>query len=734
MKSTQWVLVAFAALIAITAMIFSIISVSTSPNETNVSQNDTVSNIIATNAVDASIYYFNSEAEEDATYRYDNLTEGVGSVTQITTQTDPYPGRNNILTTHSRKCVKASPLLIEFDDDDNLTIKSSEPLEYYANSLNLAGQVIAPIDIVTTGIGGDKGEEGIGGETGEQGEKGVTSTTKGNQGEKGSTGQQGPPGADSVVNGTDGEKGAQGAKGEDGSAGLDGIEYFLSRIWNSESDRTSDTDILPAGEYGLVSDDGNIYLSDGFFYTLIDNISIQYMASEKGEKGDAQAVKGEPGAKGNGGPTSTVQGEAGTKGFPGLAGTEKGEKGEQNENNVDGEIGERGMNGLTGNKGNTGIFSMADFESATQSTLSVTRGTEESQYILTVFNPVYSIPVPVWALGLSILDPIPTKEEIQNRGTLIEVVVDSERDGNANYVNGAGVVYFAYWNNTELTTVTAVESEPIFSIGGSVSGLTRGSVKLGLLIDNDTLSRETITISTDQQSFTFETLLSSGQEYNVIITDLNDIPSGELLNNNGIIGVFNVTDVELICVVDYGIPTITQYIQVNRDNEHVTLEGTFTQKANSVNVYVDDDLYAHVSLTQDSDTKDWSCVTPLPIKAFRLEVELLQNLRVVSSVSNPVEVSLTSDYPPTIQSVTADEEYDVVTGTNSAQADTLEFFTYLGQENLIEGTTTTLGLSTWTAMVPTQYPRGDHAIFCRVVFGTHKGSYSWGFSYNNELD
>jgi len=733
MRWEQWTILGTAIAFSLISIILASVSFATTPSETTVTNSQ--SDLIAAGQIDAQTYHYHSITPESEPLENDIILEDAGNVFQIE-QNDPYPGRTTIFSSaRGPHKVQASPIEL-IENTDNLIIRSEQPINMKVHGLTLSNAQIVPANISTSGNKGDNGDVGNTGTIGNTGPKGETCSIKGQPGQKGCTGDQGPYGENSIVDGKDGTKGEKGQVGEKGIIGLDGTEYNIVKIWDTDADRVMDESTNPrppdfpsVGEYGLVSDDGFIYSSDGLNLTQVDNITTQPIRSEVGIKG----TKGEPGIvgdKGSSGQTGVEKGETGYKGYVGPCGTTKGNKGEINDADIVGENGSRGDNGPTGKQGQTGSFSMSQFEAVTQSTLDITRGTPDNQYIFTVYNPVYSSDVPVWGWGRSTLDPVPTNTEIKDNGNITFVQVDSTRHGNANYVNPAPIVYFTYYNNTELSPIITIDPNAKYSVGGSATGIVNGTVYLGLLIDNDSLPREIISVEPSQQTFIFETLLSSSQDYDVVITN-TDIPACELTNKQGTIESQSVTNIILTCNETMDTPLINQYIQVNRDASNVTIDGTFSSKANSVNIYINSEFVSHVTLNQDPTTFVWSFVSSFPIETFDLSVELLQNGRVISNISPKMIVILTYDLPPSITNVTPTTEFDVVQGTLTTDADSMEFFTDLGMENQIDGVTTTFDNNHFSSFVPTQYPRGDHAIFSRAKIANYRTSYSWGFSYSN---
>lgn len=744
----QWTLIGLAIALAITAIILSSISLTTNPSTTSVSvagMGVADANLVATHKIDGQRYFYKTITPDSQPLENDLILEDVGNVNLLRRDGDPQPGQN-IAIVSAPGAHNAQPFPLEILEDHNqLTLQSTEPTTIRVNQFQLGSHVVAPANISTTGEKGQKGDTGFKGCVGAEGPKGcpcLCISAKGNDGQKGERGNQGPSGEDNNTDGKDGGKGQKGEVGIEGIQGLPGPIYVFSKYWDLDDDRKDDeaTDPRPAdfpknGEYGLVNETGKVYLSDGKNLTEVDDISTQLIRGEQGEKGEKGSEKGMKGCKGATGHSCLEKGDIGPQGYQGPNGTEKGEKGNPNLNVTNGDTGDRGENGETGPQGTPGAFSTDGFEEVTQSTLVVTKGTDPSLYILTVYNPVYSVPVTLWAWGRSTLDPVPSWLEVKENGTSIEVEVDSLRHGNANYTNPAPRVYFVWHNNTSISDVITIDPNPSLSVGGSVTGLVeKGQVNLGLFIDNDSTPREIVTIlPAEQKTFQFGSLLNEGQQYEVVITN-TDIPSCELMNRVGIMGTESVDDVVLECKDVLGTPTIVQYIQVNRDASNVRVSGRFSSQANSANVYIDGTLDTRVSMKQDPETFDWSFETSFPIATFDLQVELLQNGRPVSNISLPFVVILTIDLPPSIRRVTSTADYDIVEGDLTTAADTLEFFSDLGVEFLLPGTTVEFSSSQWLARVPPQVPRGIQQIFCRARVGQYRTSYSWGFQYDNSLD
>lgn len=744
----QWTIIGLAIALAITAVILSSISLTATPTTTSVNVAGgevSKSNLNATHKVNGQRYFYQTVTPDTEPLENDLILEDAGNLNFVRKFNDPFPGRNLAIVSSSGQQPSAQPFPFEILEQDNqLTLQSTEPTTIRTNQLQLGPNTIVPANITTTGMKGELGDQGIKGCIGMEGPKGcpcLCISAKGNSGEKGEKGTQGPAGENNTNDGKNGDKGQKGEIGFKGIQGLSGPVYEFVKYWDIDDDRVDDEKLDPRpsdfpgdGEYGLVNETGKVYLSDGKNLTEVDDISQIPVRGEQGEKGEKGSVKGMKGCKGQPGHSCLEKGCIGPQGYTGPSGTEKGEKGEPNLVEFNGDPGSRGENGESGLRGLIGEFSMNGFEEVTQSTLTITKGTDPTLFILTVYNPVYSTPVPVWGWGRDVLDPTPTSQEVKENGTLIMVEVDSLRHGNANYNNPSPRVYFVWDNNTTLSDVQIVDSNPNLTVGGTTNGeVKKGQVNLGLFIDNDSVPREIITVFPDEQSsFVFSSFLSQGQDYEVVITN-TDIPSCELVNSKGIISDQSVDNVILECKDVLDTPTIVQYIQVNRDQNSVRVTGRFSSQANSVNVYIDGKLDTRVSLKQDPTTFDWSFESSFPIATFDLQVELLQNGRSVSNISRPFVMQLTVDLPPSIRKVTSTADYDIVEGDLTTAADTLEFFSEPGIENLLSGTVTEFSGSQWLARVPPQVPRGIQTIFCRAKIGSYRTSYSWGFQYDNSL-
>lgn len=753
MNTGQWTIVGLSGALAITATILSILSLYTTPSDTTSLSSITGGEVSNTNLyVDQRIVAGQSYTTRTVTpdtdpLEQDYLVEDVGNVHIVSTTTidDPLPGRGSTLVSApGAHALQGFPLEV-IDQDNTLVMRSTEPLTIRTQQFVLQKAHITPSTISTVGPKGMVGEVGFTGSDGSIGEKGcpcLCISAKGEVGQKGQMGTPGPLGEENTNTGLKGEKGIKGITGSKGIQGLMGPVYVFSKYWDTPMDLADDLAMDPrpsdfplAGEYGFVHDDGKVYLSDGFDVTEIDDISQQRMRGESGPKGEKGSIKGEKGTKGAHGHTCMEKGEMGLPGPIGPEGVEKGEKGEPNMSLYHGENGDRGSNGPLGMRGPKGFFSMVNFETVTQSTMVVTKSTISNQYDIVVYNPVYSTPVPVWSWGRSVDDPTPTNQEVKEQGVLTLVHVDSLRHGNGTVSDTSARVYFVWNNNTYLSDVVMVSASSSLYISGSVEELDvsvkDSIVELGLFIDNDATPREIIRVSTAASSFVFNTLLSQGQEYVIDILS-TDGPICELKHSQGIMGQDSVHDVVLQCRHTLDTPVIVQYIQVNRDRNNIRVTGTFSSPANSVNVYIDQILDRTVSMQQDPQTFDWSCVTSFPIGTYYLRVELLWNDRLVSNRSLPFPMTITADYPPTIRKVTATPEYDIVEGEVSTSADTLEFYSDLGIEYRLDNTTTTFSGSQWLARVPPQLPRGTHVLYCRAKKGSYRTPYSWGFQYTNK--
>ena len=387
--------------------------------------------------------YLRTKLVNETTTFTDSEIEEVGNMSieeeDVTDElsTTRFSAKNHILVTKRRYRVKPSAMQL-LDHTTYCSLESLNPVNFYSDILTLKGQNITPSNIVVSGLVGEKGEQGTKGEmgmVGTKGEKGVL----GIKGTKGDQGLQGPIG-ENGLDGKDGAKGAKGIEGKVGIVGLTGISFDFVKIWPDQATKDTDEGTVPrppdfpgAGQYGLVSDDGKVYLSDGLDLTEVDDISEQGANGEVGEKGEKGAV-GTAGDSGVSGLAGT-KGSIGEKGFIGLTGLVQGNKGMKGESASDGSPGEFGENGPSGAQGPVGDFSMDGFEEIVKPTItSIVQGTPGTIFTINVLNPVYSLPVNVWAYTTTFLNS-PSAQQIQDNGTLINVLVDTNGVGNGLFTN-----------------------------------------------------------------------------------------------------------------------------------------------------------------------------------------------------------------------------------------------------------------------------------------------------------
>ena len=99
---------------------------------------------------------------------------------------------------------------------------------------------------------------------------------------------------------------------------------------------------------------------------------------------------------------------------------------------------------------------------------------------------------------------------------------------------------------------------PTYTVGGTVSGLTSGSLVLKNNNGND------LTINANSTSFTFATALSSGTAYSVTAGTQPSRLACDITNNTGVIAGANVTGITITCttpmyVTNYGSNTVSMY-------------------------------------------------------------------------------------------------------------------------------------------------------------------------------
>ena len=99
---------------------------------------------------------------------------------------------------------------------------------------------------------------------------------------------------------------------------------------------------------------------------------------------------------------------------------------------------------------------------------------------------------------------------------------------------------------------------PTYSIGGTVSGLTSGS----LVLKNN--NGDDLTINANSTSFTFATGLASGAAYVVTAGTMPSRLACDISNNTGTIDGENITNVTIKCIApvyltNYGGKTVSMY-------------------------------------------------------------------------------------------------------------------------------------------------------------------------------
>lgn len=439
-----------------------------------------------------------------------NTFESVGNV-QIeeedsTLEPLRFSGRDHVLVTKRGFALKPSPIQI-LENTTSLQLTSLlNPISFYSHHLFLKGQLVTEFPI--SGLKGESGDMGVKGDVGNVGLGGL----KGDQGVMGSKGQignQGPIGDDGKI-GLKGDKGAKGANGLTGVSGLIGNSFDFAKIWPDQASRIADESKVPrpsdfpnAGEYGVVSDDGKVYLSDGLNLTEVDDISQQGMHGEKGLKGE-KGSKGEVGEKGFNGLSGLV-GEDGLKGFVGVSGMVKGEKGElSGVVGGGGDIGESGSLGPDGFQGQKGNFLLAGFDDISRPIItSIVQGTPPDNFTIEVLNPVYSLPVRVYGWSTS---EQPSGQEIVENGDLISVPVDANGQGNALYVNAGQTVWFTWLDNDgDVQEVLGPFTGPDLTF--TVTGSEPSTFQLYI----DGILQSTVTTVGGQATFPF--IGSIGQSY-----------------------------------------------------------------------------------------------------------------------------------------------------------------------------------------------------------------------------
>ncbi|MCL7960305.1 MAG: hypothetical protein M8861_08950, partial [marine benthic group bacterium] len=157
-------------------------------------------------------------------------------------------------------------------------------------------------------------------------------------------------------------------------------------------------------------------------------------------------------------------------------------------------------------------------------------------------------------------------------GSAYEVLVATQPDGQTCVVtSGSGTV-----GTSDITTVTVSCEASLYTVGGTLSGLSSGSVTLTNNGGDD------LALTANGQ-FTFATALQDGAEYDVAVADQ---PAGQVCtvtSESGNISTANVTDVAVACVGAYSVGgTVTGLsgsvvLQNNGgDDLPVSADGTFT--------------------------------------------------------------------------------------------------------------------------------------------------------------
>lgn len=246
------------------------------------------------------------------------------------------------------------------------------------------------------------------------------------------------------------------------------IGFNIIKIWPTEVDRQEDKEQIPVGKCGLVSHDGNVYVSDGLNMTIVAGM---------------QGVNGEVGEKGERGSTGKV-----------------------------GKCGKRGEKGDAGQTGTKGCFSMDAFETVIRPELeSVVQGNDPCIYTLNVVNPVFS--GPVWVYALSTLST-PSVDEIVNAGDIVLVDVDCNGSGKTEYVSNGERLWFTCRDSE---TVIGPFEGPSNRIG--VNCACKGTLFVLKLDEKDV---ETMRYEGEGEVQYFEYDVLKGQSYGVKWVDVEN--------------------------------------------------------------------------------------------------------------------------------------------------------------------------------------------------------------------
>lgn len=516
---SDWFALGLATIGSVTGVVLSSLALQAEPNTKDLG--DCIFDLFVSRRISARRYFRKRTSDPSIS---STTFESVGNT--LFEEEDPvaaptrFSGRDHVLVAKRGFAVKPSPTQL-IENANNISLQSSNPINFRSHTLFLNNQLVTP-SVSPTGLKGEQGEQGPQGDQGDSGLKGV----KGDPGSKGSKGQfgnQGPLGEDGK-DGKDGLKGEKGINGPAGMTGLLGQTFDFFKIWPDQATKDADeakdprpSDFPPAGHYGLVSDDGKVYLSDGLNLTQVDDISEQGMHGEKGEKGE-KGNKGDPGQQGLQ-PAPGPKGDLGLKGFEGQPGTTKGEKGSPStEDGGDGDPGERGDVGPTGNRGPKGDFSMLGFDDITRPVLTtIIQGTPRENYTLEVENPVYSLPVRVYALVVT-PGQTPTAQDIVDNGELILVPVDANGQGNALYVNTSPDNLWFTWVDNDRDPQQPIG--PFIGPDLAFSVTSQEPATYELFIDGKFESSISVPGGPEPVSFPF--VASLGQSYLIQWVDPND--------------------------------------------------------------------------------------------------------------------------------------------------------------------------------------------------------------------
>lgn len=536
MSTFDWSILGLSVLGGVTGVALSSLALQAEPKTNRLG--DCIHDLFVSRRIVALKYYrtaFSSSSRQSFKPLTDTSLEEVGNVTveeeDQLVSTEKFTAKNHVIVFKSGFAVKPSPIQLLDESTNPLILSSENPIEFYSDALFLKGQNISPFSpsFIVTGLKGETGDKGQPGEVGDQGIKGLKGS-KGLVGLKGIIGNQGSTG-DVGLDGKDGLKGVKGETGLSGITGLRGNLFDFVKIWPDQLSKDADeakdprpSDFPGAGEYGIVSDDGKVYLSDGLNLTEVDDISEQGLRGEDGLKGQ-KGEKGQQGEKGLQPAASGEKGDVGLKGFVGLDSVVKGSKGDASVViGGDGDSGDRGEVGFDGVQGAKGMFSLDGLDSLIRPEITSDPATTPiefngvirsgNDYTILVYNPIYRTPVRVYGLG-SESNVAPSAADIVENGNLVAIPVDSDGRGNGLVTISQPFVWFTWLDNDLDPQDVRGPFNSTFQI--SVATNQSALIDFDLFIDGQYVE----TKSFGQGTVTFTNQLYFGQSYEVKQTNPN---------------------------------------------------------------------------------------------------------------------------------------------------------------------------------------------------------------------